>query len=1503
MNNLTLKSQNFIALIVTLLMFATDVLGFNTDKNFANKEYFVESPYSTLTNPTYFYKTANGFVVFEKGRITYQKVKAIEKEDDPVLKGYSIPKKFQVDNTSIVFVGSNNDCSIQHEDVSLFPVNYFLGELKSEVKTKQAYSSILMKSVYNGIDIKYYFQEGKLKYDIIAKANSNLSDIKMQVEGDSKFSLVNDQQIRLNNFNSPIEDKISYSYQVVDGVNQNVQVKFNLKSDLIGFVAVDWNKKSNLIIDPSLIFSTYVGGSDDDYEYTGGISKDTSGNIVVTGRSLSTNFPTTAGSYLTVANGYLDCVVFKLNPIGNALEFATYIGGNNADAGYTSLVNPNTDEIFIGGSTRSSNFPSVSPAYQTSYGGGGYDGFVLKLNNSGSTLLQSSFVGNSYDDLINSICFDNNFDIVFVGQTKGNFINTGSGYQVNFIGGTWDLFVGRISQSLNVLTEASMLGGYQEDHAHAVKVDSSGNVYVMGITGGDFPTTANCYDNSYNGALWDVFCAKFKWNLTQLIYSTYVGSSGQDWAWNSMDVDFNGNMFVTGYTNANDFPITPGVYQPFYAGGYDIFVFKLNSTGTALLYSTYFGSNGDDQGWGIDIQGESPIITGYTELGLPIQLCSYAQTSTGIQDAFVLKFDSTFTNIEYSNCFGGTDYDCGVNILVDGYDCTIAGITNSTDFSTSANCYDNTANGGEDFFVLKYQFDSLPPTAQFISDTIVCINDSVQFNNLTLNGQNYLWDFGDNTNSTLYEPKHLYTQPGSYFVVLIVDNCLGVDVIYKSIEVVSVPSATFNYQINCNREVLLSADSISQNYYWDFGGLGSSLNDTAQFAFANSDSVFVTLITSNSFSCADTLSQLVVSNIPVASYSTIIDSCTMDIQILPDQTVSNSIYNWTIAGSVIQNTGQPINLNLDSIFDFTIQLIVSANGCSDTLIQNYHLDSLPKAQFTTNVNCDNSVQFTNTSTNFQTSNWYFGNGDSSSIDNPNYTYSTSGNYLVSLITTSNAGCVDTTSQQINIPVPINYQIVSILDSCSGEFSFQISPAITSLNSVWDFGDGTVLQNPNFTHTYQQAGNYNLTIVVDSAGICPDTIHSIINAVDVTQFYPVAQFNSNINCDNSVQFTNTSTNYQTSNWYFGNGDSSSVANPNYTYTTSGNYLVSLITTSSTGCIDTTSQQINIPIPINYQIVSILDSCSGEFSFQISPAIFSLNSVWDFGDGTVLQNPNFTHTYQQAGNYNLTIIVDSAGICPDTIHSFVNAVDVEQFYPVAQFTSNINCDNSVQFNNTSTNYQASNWYFGNGDSSSVANPYYNYTTSGNYLVSLIATSSAGCIDTISQFVNIQPDITYQLASALDSCSGEYLFQISPSISSLNSVWDFGDGIVLQNPNFTHTYQQAGNYNLTVVINPGDACPDTLKSILYVVDFTPDLKDVPNIFTPNNDGVNDRFEITNKSFCKYLGYTIFNRWGQELFHTTNIRESWDGKQNGYDLPEGVYVIVLHGEKPASTFLTIIR
>ena len=300
---------------------------------------------------------------------------------------------------------------------------------------------------------------------------------------------------------------------------------------------------------------------------------------------------------------------------------------------------------------------------------------------------------------------------------------------------------------------------------------------------------------------------------------------------------------------------------------------------------------------------------------------------------------------------------------------------------------------------------------------------------------------------------------------------------------------------------------------------------------------------------------------------------------------------------------------------------------------------------------------------------------------------------------------------------------------------------------------------------------------------------------------------------------------------------------------------------------------------------------------------MNSIWDFGDGVVLQNPNFTHTYQQVGNYNLSIVVDPGAVCPDTIQSNLNVVDVTQFYPNAQFTTNINCDNSVQFTNTSTNFQASNWYFGNGDSSSIMNPNYSYGASGNFLVSLITTSSVGCVDTASQIVNIQSPIVYQLVSILDSCTGEYSFQISPSIVSMNSIWDFGDGVVLQNPNFTHTYQQTGNYNLSIVVDPGGSCPDTIQSILSVVDVTLDLKDVPNCFTPNNDGVNDKFIISNKSFCKYLGYTIFNRWGKEVFHTTNINEPWDGKQNGFDLPEGVFIVVLKGNKPINVFLTLIR
>lgn len=1091
-------SRIFIMLMLPMLVGTTSVLGFNIDRNSVGNDYFVESPYSTASNPIYFYKTSNGFVVFEKGKVTYQNIKVTKKSKDPLLKDVFIPEQISVSNTVVLFDGSNLECQIVDNSKSLFPINYFLSDVQEGNSNRHALSSIIMKEVYRGIDIKYYFQDGNLKYDIIAKAHSDLNKIKIRILGDELFTVKDSKKIQLNNFNSPIEDRISYSYQEINNEVENVEVNFKVKDGVIGFVADNLNNNYDLIIDPALIFSTFVGGSSDDYEYTGGISKDNSGSIVVTGRTLSTNFPTTAGSYQTSNLGNIDCVVFKLDSTGQSLLFATYLGGNNLDAGYTSLVNPVTNDIVIGGTTASTIFPVVSGAYQVLYGGGAYDGFVARLDNAGSVLINSTFMGNNQQDLIASICFDTNYDVIFVGQSTGSFIQAGNGYQSFYGGGPWDVFVGKINQNLTSLTATTMLGGNGDDHCHAVKVDATGNVCIMGFTSGSFPVSPGSFDVSYNGGVWDTYCAKFNSSLSQKIFSTYVGSSGDDWSWNAMDVDDLGNMYVTGYTSGNDFPTTSGCFQNSIGGNYDVFVYKLNSSGNTLLQSTYIGSNGDDEGWGIVATNYRPVITGCFQNGLTTQVCSYAQSNNGLKDAFYLKLDSTFSNVISSSYFGGQNDDIGNNILQDGSGFIIAGATKSTNFPTSFNAYDKTQNGGNDFFVLKFQVDSAAPVAQFIADTVVCVGSAILFQNNSVNGQSYLWDFGDNSTSSISQPVHSYNSPGNFTVTLTVDNCISTDVAILNIKVVAIPVASFSYQIDCNKEVTVVADSSAQNYLWNLGPFGSSTADSVVFSLINTDSIVVTLISFNGNSCSDTISQTIVSTLPSAGFTAAVTPCTHDVFVQPLQTVSNAIYNWTIAGLQSQNSGQPFYITIDSLLGYQIELIVNAAGCSDTISQSIQFDSLPVAQFATSSVCSNPVQFINNSLNNQNAMWYFGNGDSSNAINPLYNYNSDGPYVVSLVVQNANGCKDSISNNINVHTSPQYQVLSVLDSCSGVYNFDVTPSIQNLNAIWNFGDGTILQNPGFSHSFANPGNYSISIITNPGNSCPDTIRTILAVNEYTQ---------------------------------------------------------------------------------------------------------------------------------------------------------------------------------------------------------------------------------------------------------------------------------------------------------------------------------------------------------------------------------------------------------------------
>ncbi|HOS47126.1 MAG TPA: PKD domain-containing protein [Bacteroidia bacterium] len=1331
-----------IVVIMFQLMFLSEMsIGADLDIPGHFNGCFVESPYSTPSHPIFLYRTNNGFVVFEKGKVTYQRIKAIEKKADPLLVDKFIPGKIEVSNTVLTFNENDSNCDLIGKGKLPYNVNYFLSNLPGGKRECDVYASIIMKNVIKGIDVKYYLVGGKLKYDVIVKEKGELNNLKINISGDETLEVVSKKKFKLNNFGFPIEDRISHSYQLIDGDTVDIDVNFEVAANEIKFKAEDFDTNYEMIIDPSLSFSTFVGGSDADYEYTGGISKDAAGNIVVTGRTYSVNFPTTAGVIQINSGGDLDCIVFKLNSTGSALLFCTYIGGSNVDAGYTSLVDQSNGNIFIGGTTGSFNFPVSIGSYQSTYGGSLYDGFVVKLNSNGNVLVKSTFVGVSVQDLIASICFDNTGGIVFVGQTTDNFISTGTGYQNAFGGGPWDVFVGKISNSLTTLSSTTMIGGAGDDHCHSVKVDAIGNIYIMGMTSGSFPVTSGSYSTIYKGGVWDTYCAKFNTNLSQLIFSTYVGSTGNDWVWNSMDIDNSGNMYVTGYTNGANFPTTPGVIQTNYGGGsFDAFVYKLNSLGNSLIYSTYFGANGDDEGWGIALDNNSPIITGCFQGGMQTTPCSYSSLNNGQKDAFVLKLNSNFSSIEYDSYFGGSTNDQGYNVLLDGSDIIIAGSTYSSDFPVTSGCYDSTSNGADDFFVLKLSTASSGalPNAQFSTQSFGCVGKVFNFNNSSMLGVNYSWDFGDGITSTLFQPTHSYNSNGSYSVMLIVENCYGKDTAYQTIQINSIPSPTFTYQDDCNGILFFNADSSALSYNWNFGGLGVSNLDSVNFNFGTVDSATVTLIVSNGAGCSDTLSKLIyLQKKAVASFTATVLPCTYEIFIDPD-TTNSTTYNWNVGGSLSQNAGQNFNVTITSIGDVNIELIVGSGGCKDTLIKTVHLDSLPSAQFSVFQTCINPVQFVNNSSFYNNLMWYFGDGDSSNLINPN-------------------------------------------------------------------------------HQYLQSGSYDVTIIVNDQNGCKDTITKNVNAFNP----PIASFSTlNVLCSKDIQL--------------------------------------FVDSLSAG---------------NYQ--------------------------WNF-NGNQFSNlgQDFIYSFDSAGVYNIELVVDSGG-CSDTMSKVI----IIDSIPDAKFAVDNDCSNPIQLTNLSSSYNSIKWSFGDNDSSSFDNPTHQYLEDGIYNVSLIVMDSIGCSDTLNIEVNAHSKQVVDLVSVLDSCSGKYRFFVEPDNLANSYLWEFGDGLTSTNVNPEHIYSSLGIFNPLVIINPNAVCSDTISTVLDVTVSENNIPYLPNCFTPNNDGKNDYFEIEGNSFCEYDYYSVYSRWGQLLFKSKSLFEKWDGKKDGFDLPEGIYVIIFEGKKSFISFVTILR
>jgi hypothetical protein len=383
------------------------------------------------------------------------------------------------------------------------------------------------------------------------------------------------------------------------------------------------------------------------------------------------------------------------------LIYSTYLGGSGEDGG-TGIAVDSAGNAYVIGTTNSNNFPTMNPL-QPAFEGLGYDSFLVKINPTGSGLVYSTYFGGSGLDVAQGVAVDSSSSAYVTGITQSTDFPTVNPLQPAYGGGDHDAFVAKINPTGSALVYSTYLGGDENDLGYGIAVDSAGNAYVTGATSSTNFPTKNPLQPAYGGGDDDAFVTKINGSGSALVYSTYLGGNGSD-VTQGVAVDSAGNAYVTGGTNSNNFP-TMNPLQPAYGGGDDdAFVTKINSTGSALVYSTYLGGNGSDvaQGVAVDSSGNAYVIGGTNSNNFPTTNASQPVYSGGDDDAFVTKINPTGSALVYSTYLGGNGSDVAQGVAVDSSgNAYVTGSTNSNNFPTVNPLQSAIGGSAQNAFVTK----------------------------------------------------------------------------------------------------------------------------------------------------------------------------------------------------------------------------------------------------------------------------------------------------------------------------------------------------------------------------------------------------------------------------------------------------------------------------------------------------------------------------------------------------------------------------------------------------------------------------------------------------------------------------------------------------------------------------------------------------------------------------------------------------------------------------------
>jgi len=605
--------------------------------------------------------------------------------------------------------------------------NYLMGADRRKWRINVPhYAKVQYKSIYPGVDLVYYINQGQLEYDFVVAPRVDPGVIRMSMRGlgdDARIQInpQGDLIVRSEGAEIRLHKPAAYQPGLLRGPGQKdrtfLDARYVLKGSQISFSVPVYDQSKPLIIDPALSYSTFLGGTNQNngigFDQGNSIAVDSSGNTYVVGQTTSLDFPVVAGSLETTSAAPVGCValfgyeafVTKLNPSGSALVYSTYLGGPGCAIG-TGIAIDSAGNAYVTGSA-GPGFPTTPQAFQTTYGGPGNtsvgDAFVAKLNATGTALVYSTYLGGFSGDIGNGIAVDAGGNAYVVGQTVSNdFPTFPSGGVCSDLSNSAD-FVTKLNANGSALVYSKCLG--KPDIGYGLAVDSTGNAYVTGFgnAGMTASATGNC--TLAGGG----YAAKLNSDGTTAFVDCFPGTG------RAIAVDSSGNTYLTGYTTSPNFPTTAGAFQTACnatcaTGFSDAFVMKLDATGTKLLYSTYLGGNGNDLGSSIavDQSGNAYLIGNTSSADFPLLNPTQAKFGggTGPGDAFVTEINPNGSALLFSTFLGGSMDEVGTGIALAAGSFYVTGSTASADFPVTAAAFQTTFKGPPgvpgDAFVAKF---------------------------------------------------------------------------------------------------------------------------------------------------------------------------------------------------------------------------------------------------------------------------------------------------------------------------------------------------------------------------------------------------------------------------------------------------------------------------------------------------------------------------------------------------------------------------------------------------------------------------------------------------------------------------------------------------------------------------------------------------------------------------------------------------------------------------------